>query len=149
MSDSEKSSGYLNRERMSAIVSTTLLVMASVFNFPSWAVYVIGVVVWFGIVCLWCLYALIILVSAFDVNSLTPFYASIAHSELKRDDGLVGQLLDNVPPLVSVCAWISLSWPFTAGMVFLSWLGVKVIQYRAFNFINDGLDEADLKTGEH
>lgn len=144
----QKFLGYFSKERVLSISSTTILVLASVFDFPILIVWMVAVVAWLGLSSLGLFFGGLILISVVRPITTTKFLVSVAESEWTRSQDVFAQILDNVPPIVSTCAWISLSWHVTAVSVFCAWAGVKYLQYRARQVTSRLSDEALLKLFE-
>jgi len=139
---------YFSQERIFSILSATVLVLASVYNFPTWIVYILAVVIWFGLFSLGILFSGLVLMSRFRPLAAVRFYVGVAGRGYERSRDLFAQFLDNAPPIVSICAWISLSWYVTAIAVFCGWVGVKYVHYQAYYIASNLSDEALVKLFE-
>jgi len=139
-------SDHFTSERVISISSATILCLSVVYNLPSWIVWVIALFFWFGLSCVGIFFAFMMLASVVQPDSMVKFYVKIA--EYGENRGLFDQILDNVPPIVSICAWIALSWHVTALAVLCGWLGMKFVQYQSSYVVSELNDEALVKIME-
>lgn len=143
---------HFSKERLTSVSSATFLVLASVFDFPWWTLWIFAVPTWVGLISVATLFASMVIMYKFRVITLIRLYVEVglrSFGDRHNRRTILGQVLDNVPPIVTFCAWFSLSWPITAISVFLAWSGTRYLYYYAETVVSRLGYETSIKIAEH